>query len=513
MELEQAMASQSSSNTAGTRRKRNYPTYQRGPYKGRRKYPYGWNSKKYRTYITSKYPRGSPESINIWGKSWAEADDIQRLRRGVGRYKGEGDFKSFLKGLGKVALRGGGALIGGLKGGPAGAMKGWQGGAGVSKFIGLGDYSTNQIVQGGSSSQQQISVNNDSLTGDIIFAQTEYMGNISVNVSSGEGVTPFVITGYDLNPGLKTFPFLSQIASNFELYDWEGLMVQYKPTSGEFGSSSVSNTLGKVIMATRYGVNQDEGFRNAIEMQNYDYANSSKPSGGMVHGIETDNAQQVSEMMLVRNGQVDAKAPRILYDIGKFYVATEGIPYKVSADTTIVLGELWVTYRVRLSRAKLYTTLGETTVWSKLKLLTTASDIATTLSSSGSLTTELVSGFSNAFQVKFPDDLPFGYFGVTVIVSLAAASNLTPAAITFPANSTVSYNRLTGSPPAPFDWGDNIITTGTNGSLLYTTILKLDNSARKSGKSIFQINFSTALPAGSAIIINIFQTDPDNTFD
>lgn len=508
MELEQAMASQSSSNTAGTRRKRNYPTYQRGPYKGRRKYPYGWNSKKYRTYITSKWPRGSPESIQIWGKSWQEADEMQKLRRGVGRYKGEGDFKSFLKGLGKIALRGGGALIGGLKGGPAGAMKGWQGGAGVSKFIGLGDYSTNQIVQGGATSQQQISVNNDSLTGDIIFAQTEYMGNISVNVVTGEGVTGFDITGYDLNPGLKTFPFLSQIASNFELYDWEGLMVQYKPTSGEFGSSSVSNTLGKVIMATRYGVNQDESFRNAIEMQNYDYANSSKPSGGMVHGIETDNNQQVSEMMLVRNGVVDSKAPRILYDIGKFYVATEGIPYKLGTDpqgnpqsSSIVLGELWVTYRVRLSRAKLYTSLGETAVWHKTTFTSVVGALVSAINQQiGSLSATVSNVSATQAKVLLPDDLSYGKFVINLYTGKAGGTEKYLDVST--TSKTVTVGATVGN--------SGVTLAGSNTVIQAVSEIVVNNPQRKKGENYFFINVSAGIDSlGAQHRIVISQSDPD----
>lgn len=491
----------SSSGTIGKRR-RKYPVYTRGKYKGQRKFPYGYNSKKYREYITKMFPRGTTQSKEFWGPTWQEANEVQRLRRGVGRFKGEGGF---WKDVGKWGARLGGAAIGAITGGPKGAVEGYRKGAAISKFVGLGDYgvSTNQIVGGmGTNNQQAISVNNDSLTGDIILAQTEYMGNISINIlGAGEGVSPFTVEGYDLNPGLKTFPFLSQIAQNFELYDWQGLMIQYKPTSGEFGSSSVSNTLGKVIMATRYGVNQDEQFRNAIEMQNYDYANSSKPSAGMIHGIETDNNQQLSEMMLVRNGVVDGKAPRILYDIGRLYVATEGIPYKVTAPTTIVLGELWVTYRVRLSRAKLYNTLGETAVWGKLSFTSVAGALFNgDLSTIGSVHLKLENVSATRIKVTLPDDFSYGKFSVIMYVGRLGTGSENYTAITVGADSTI-FDVVT-------------VTAGTyastNNVMVATATLTLNNPMRKKDSAYFYVNTSAGIasqPLQHRVVVT--QIDPD----
>lgn len=118
------------------------------------------------------------------------------------------------------------------------------------------------------------------------MTHTEFVQNITVTSDNIGSQTPFQITSFDLNPGKKeTFPFFSQIAANYELYDWEGLMFQFRPTSGEFGASAISNALGKVVMSTRYGISHTNSFQNTIEMQNYAYASSCKPCVGIHHGI------------------------------------------------------------------------------------------------------------------------------------------------------------------------------------------------------------------------------------
>lgn len=336
------------------------------------------------------FVRGSPANLRAFGASASTCSADQMANRSLYKYKGRGDYRRWIPRIAGAAwhgLQGGFAGFGrgGIPGAISGAIDaghaGWDAGANLSKLIGWGDYgpmSTNKIVDGGSGPQQNISVNDDSMTGDIYFSHTEYIGNLTVTTPSApaSGTTSFQLLQYDLNPGLKNFPFLAQIAANFELYQWQGLIFQYKPLSGEFGASSVSNTLGKIVMATKYGVNQNTAFNSMIEMQNYDYANSTKPSCAIVHGVETDPKQGLAENLMVRTGAPDPSAPRVLYDLGKFYIATEGIPYS-GASQTIVLGELWVSYRVKLSRAKLWDSLGEAIAYDKFTGTSSATQLVT----------------------------------------------------------------------------------------------------------------------------------------
>lgn len=213
----------------------------------------------------------------------------------------------------------------------------------------------NQLIHGGPT---PVSVNSLSKTGDIHISQSEFIGNLTASVTTaGAGVasSDFSLESYEINPGLsKLFPFLAQIAQNYDMYELIGLVVTYRPNSGE--TSVSSNQLGKVMIATNYDPDCDD-FINSIEMQNYDYANAGKPSQMLVHGVETHPAQRASKMLYVRDSL--STKDRVLTDIGKLYVATEGVPIEATAAgiTRVVLGELHVAYKVRLSRAKLYTSL------------------------------------------------------------------------------------------------------------------------------------------------------------
>jgi hypothetical protein len=207
----------------------------------------------------------------------------------------------------KYGLRAGGAGLGYLAGGLSGAKSGWDYGGAASRFLGYGDYlSTNQIVDGPVHGNPQQNIHHamtaqSDLSGDVIYSNTEFVKNIYAPIGAS-GVSTFNIESFDLNPGLQSiFPFLSQIAQNFELYEFMGLMFQYKPTSGEFGNTT-SNALGKVILATNYDPDAPV-FSNSIVMENYDYACSTKPSNGCIHGVECHPAQRSVLQMYTRTGE------------------------------------------------------------------------------------------------------------------------------------------------------------------------------------------------------------------
>ena len=332
----------------------------------------------------NKAPRplaGTTESIKRYGPSYrqvrglaelgddeAKAMYANRLRDG---YYGRGGYFpawDSIKKYGRLASRGiGGALTAARvasQGADAAALerawiRGSRKGGRVSRAIGLGDYdvSTNQIVGGDPMSSQQnvhhIGMDSYSdASGDIIYSNTEFVKNIYASVVSG--TSPFHVESFALNPAMgATFPFLSQIAMNFELFEFMGLMFQYKPTSGEFGSNN-SNALGKVVLATNYDPDASE-FANSIVMENYDYACSTKPSSGCVHGVECAPSQRSTVQMYTRSGA--GNKDKVFTDLGTFQLASEGIPSSVAQE--VLIGELWVTYTVKLSRAKLNQAIGQ----------------------------------------------------------------------------------------------------------------------------------------------------------
>lgn len=293
--------------------------------------------------------RGSRLSKELFGDSYAEASIPQKRMRRALNFRGEGDYEAFKPWLkyGSRAVGAGLAAVPAFMTGGWGKAiealpEGWEAGARFSKSVGWGDYSTpmitNQIMNGGTnaSSDTPVMLNHmGDLSGDIILQHREFISNVTVSGTALEQKQ------YELNPGLKeTFPFLSQIANNFELYKFEGLAFQFVPHYGE-GEDSI---LGKVIMVTNYDPDARD-FRTSQEMQNYDYACTAKPSLGQVHGVETDSTKRATEQLYVRSG--DVARDKVFTDIGKFTIATEGIPKPGN------IGELWVTYKIRLSRAHL----------------------------------------------------------------------------------------------------------------------------------------------------------------
>nr|WAE43133.1 MAG: capsid protein [Cressdnaviricota sp.] len=240
-------------------------------------------------------------------------------------------------------------------------------------YRGRGDYiagSTaapivNQLV--GGSGQVPIRVNTGGdLSGDVYIHHREFIQNVSATVVvptpavTGSLPSQFYSAPFAINVGLSsTFPWLAQVAENFTLYELMGLVFEYRPTSSEYGSIQ-SNALGKVIMATEYDPDQAP-FISSVAMENYDYATSCKPSEHMAHGVETKRTSGALNMLYVRTGP--SQKDKIFTDLGLFQVGTEGVPVVIptgavaGSSVSVVIGELWVTYKVKLSRANLYGTI------------------------------------------------------------------------------------------------------------------------------------------------------------
>jgi hypothetical protein len=256
------------------------------------------------------------------------------LRSTPNRLKGPGDYKEVLGNLLPIA----GGLLGGRLAGAGGASLGSTLGSTVSKILGFGDYhiSDNSLVTGNavptfSSTSEGMEV-----------CHREYLGNVS-------GTTNFSVHAYRVNPGLPdTFPWLSNIAVNFDQYELKGLVFEYRPSSGMIAAASPA--LGIVIMSTSYDV-YDPDFSTKQAMDAYEFTTSTVPNCGIMHPVECKPRSMAYNRYYVRNGA--ASGDERLYDYGKFQIATEGM------QSSYVLGELWVTYHVCLVRPRIH--VGATT--------------------------------------------------------------------------------------------------------------------------------------------------------
>lgn len=247
---------------------------------------------------------------------------------------------SMLKSLGALALRGAGGLGGAILGNPA---AGYNAGAGISKWLGMGDYSLtqNSVIEKAAKgvpfmhkSGQTTRIQHREFISDVVASST---------------VGSFFNQQFPINPGQAlTFPWLATVAQQYQEYEFKGLVFHYISTSGE-SVASTNTALGSVIMATQYR-STALPFTTKVGMLNEYFSTDSKPSEDFCHPVECDPRENPFQVQYVRTGIVPFGEDEKMYDLGTLNLATVGYP-SASAN----LGELWVTYDIELRKPQLGT--------------------------------------------------------------------------------------------------------------------------------------------------------------
>lgn len=234
------------------------------------------------------------------------------------------------RGIGESIGRGVGGFVG----------KGIQ--ALVKHITGFGEYhiDNNSLMAGGLSPPEIV---NSSDNGGFIIRHREYLKDIQCS-------TGFVNEVIPINPGLtSSFPWLATVADGFEQYRLRGMVFEFNSLSSDAVlSSSTSSALGSVMMATSYN-SLNPPFQNKAEMENYEFANSRKPSLSFMHPVECKDSLTSTDLKYIRNGPivVSTNGDARLYDMGNFQIATEGMQ-----SATGVCGELWCTYEIEMYKPK-----------------------------------------------------------------------------------------------------------------------------------------------------------------
>jgi hypothetical protein len=157
---------------------------------------------------------------------------------------------------------------------------------------------------------------------------------------------------------------LSGIANQYQSYKFNGLLFEYKSTSGN-SLNSTNATLGSVALATNYDVTAAP-FVNKREVFSSEFASVCAPTQDLLHPVECKKGYNVLESYFVRRGAPSSNVnvarpvagvystnnPNFMNisdlrfnDVGLFQICTEGMQ---AANT--ILGELWVTYDITLSK-------------------------------------------------------------------------------------------------------------------------------------------------------------------
>jgi len=286
--------------------------------------------------------------------------------RNTGRRLGEA--------LGYGLLGPAGSAVGGLLGRAAGNL--------FHRVTGRGDYKVEQNTLMSASDSLPSFVSGRT---DIIVCHREYLMDVITSPTAGL----FNIQTFPIQAALAaTFPWFSSVAEQYEAWELLGCIFEFKSNSYD-ALASTNTASGTVIMTTQYNVLAPV-FTNKQQMEQYAFTCSSKPSRDLLHPVECKRTQNILGLLNTRAGALPSGGDLQLYDHGNFSIATVGMQ-----GTSTNIGELWVTYHVRLVRPRLgisadvgdhYTLFGVTgsgTYFGSSQRLSPSSDFGSLLGSDG----------------------------------------------------------------------------------------------------------------------------------
>lgn len=267
---------------------------------------------------------------------------------------------------------------------------------------GRGDYHTNALVNG--DSKMQVAKTNGATMdehGSIMVSKREFVTSINAT-----GSADFSVSTFNVNPALKSvFPWLSQSATNFDEYESIQMIFEYESVISETSVSSVGS-LGTVILAANYNAGAS-AFTSFPQMVEYGGAVRGKISDTITCGIESDPAKMANDSCLyTRAGAVPAGQDIKTYDLAKFQLGLYGVPTAYVAGTQI--GLLFVRYVVKLSKPKLYDSLGYSIACDQFQGVAGAPNnplgLAPTYNSFNSLGGTLSKASGSSSEYTFPDN-------------------------------------------------------------------------------------------------------------
>jgi hypothetical protein len=209
--------------------------------------------------------------------------------------------------------------------------------------MGSGDYEvgdmcqTNSLFGKGKVGMSNASFYNTDMGTRVVHR--EYLGDVFTGPSAGT----FNNTSFPINPGLSyVFPYLSQIASNFEEYSFKGLAFEFVTTTSPYNSSSA---MGSAVMSMEYNASAPP-FTSKPQMENSDFAISARFDKSMLYGVECK--ENALNSYYIRSSA--STIPVTNTDLGNFQFATAPAS---TFPTNSIIGELWVSYDVELLRPRI----------------------------------------------------------------------------------------------------------------------------------------------------------------
>ena len=339
-------------------------------------------------YGIARLKRGSKFTLKNYGKTFSSGTKRQKSNRKTYGYTGRGKYSfsgmmaqyknpAFWKGVKKGVQKGvgygadfatyganalaAGATVAAFAGQPeflpfAAEAEVYAADArAVSNYIGRGMYSggaskKNGLISGSASTMPRMRNLNDE-TGTLVVSHRERLSDVFAPADSGFHQDVFTVS-----PGIeKTFPWLSQIAANYEEYELMQCVFEYDGHS-LVGINDTLEVQGSLCMATQMNV-KDKAFRDRHEMERFPHASKCAQHGSMAHGVECDPRKITGDghRYIRMGGLAKDEDPRD-FDHAKFTLGQYNTPTELFGKE---IGQLFVFYTVKLIKPKISSGRGD----------------------------------------------------------------------------------------------------------------------------------------------------------
>lgn len=172
-------------------------------------------------------------------------------------------------------------------------------------------------------------------------------------------VDVFYNTAYQVNIGNQSmFPLASQIFQNYTEYQFESLKIIYRPL---VSSTSTSGAMGEILLSVNYNPGLPL-YGTKREVLDSEGSQSFRPCDNGVLKVDCKRKHNQVEWFLVGSGSLNTGQNINLYNFISLQVAQSSIPLNVFPDGTL-LGEIWLDYKVKGEKIRLYQALGKANMY------------------------------------------------------------------------------------------------------------------------------------------------------
>lgn len=212
-------------------------------------------------------------------------------------------------------------------------------------YTGSGSYVANSLIAGGRMAPKVSGSNNE--TDTITLTDCEFVRDIYAPTITAGSNSSYTQERIPVNPGLPEFaPNLSQIAINFLEYELKQLVYEIRPMISPLSTSSGQS--GSLFMVFNYNPN-DDPYDNKEDVMQAHGSVSGRIIDHLSMGVECSKAKTKNTEYFIRPGPVPFGKDADEYDHGVLTIASNNIP---DGFSNVVIGELWVHYKVQLRKRR-----------------------------------------------------------------------------------------------------------------------------------------------------------------